>query len=462
MRLKSGTIEIPQEDIYQNDKLSRQKSVSNLAKLLRNVQSPLVFSVNGPWGAGKTTYMKMLNSTLSNTDAKSIYFSAWETDFAEDPLIAFIGEMNAALEKYILGDVEKSRAWGIAKAAGVHILKRSFPVGIKVATAGLLDLDKFYEDEASKLAEALTKDAIDNYSKSKEAIALFKSNIAKVLASGDGTPGKMFIFVDELDRCRPTYAIELLERVKHLLDVEGLVFILAMDKSQLAHSVKAVYGTEFDALGYLKRFIDVEFTLPRADPMAFVESLLSKLELDSYFAARTFSNDTKNDRENLLEMLKVVTQKMSLRDIEQLVSKVKLVSLTIDAHENFYIVFILFLIIAKDQHSEIYRNFAQDGSIGTDMTLLIVLIFSGEKLAWTRQYLEGMIIASKMHGSRDWAQSRVEAWKAIYHSDNQSPADKENAGRILEVVDQNLRMGTGVPAATFLERIDMLSEFVFE
>ncbi|MBA1231486.1 NTPase [Pseudomonas viridiflava] len=461
MRLKSGTIQIPPDNIYLNDQLSRQQSVNNLATLLRNVSSPLVFSVNGPWGGGKTTFMKMLHSTLGNCDAKSIYFSAWETDFAEDPLIAFIGEMNEALCKYIVGDDEKSRAWGIAKSAGVHILKRSIPVGIKVATVGLLDIDKVYEDEASKLTEALTKDAIDGYSKNKESIALFKTNVAKVLAIDDGTPGKMFIFVDELDRCRPTYAIELLERVKHLLDVEGLVFILAMDKAQLAHSVKAVYGAEFDALGYLKRFIDIEFTLPPADTMPFVKSLFLKLELDSYFANRILSQN-RNERKTLLETLEVVTKKMSLRDIEQLISKIKLVTLTIDSRQTFNIVFVLFLLVVKDQYFDVYREFSKSGSSGSELTILINLIFPGEELVWVRQYLEGIIIASKIQSSQAWVASKLADLNNVYKSSSASDADKENAGRILEVVQDSTRMGRGFDVTAILDRIDMISQFGFD
>lgn len=461
MRLKSGTIEIPLDNIYLHDELSRQKSVNNLATLLQNVSSPLVFSVNGSWGGGKTTFMKMLYSTLVNCDAKSVYFSAWETDFAEDPLIAFIGEMNEALCKYIIGDEEKSRAWGIAKTAGSHILKRSIPVGVKIATVGLLDLDKVYEDEASKLTEALTKEAIDGYSKNKDSIALFKESVAKVLATDGGAPGKMFIFVDELDRCRPTYAIELLERVKHLLDVEGLVFILAMDKTQLAHSVKAVYGAEFNAIGYLKRFIDIEFTLPQADTMPFVKGLLSKLELDSYFANRILSQN-RNDRNTLLETLNVVTQKMSLRDIEQLISKIKLVSLTIDPRQTFNIVFVLFLLVVKDQYFDVYQEFSKSVSTGAELTILINLIFPGEEHVWVRQYLEGIIIASKLQTSQAWVASKIEGFNNVYHSNSASAAEKENAGRILEVIQDNTRMGRGFDVAAILDRIDMLSQFGFD
>lgn len=109
MKLKNKALDIPSDNIFQNDKLSRSDSVKNITLLLRNVSSPLVFSVNGPWGAGKTTYLRMLHESLIVSESKSIYFSAWETDFAVDPLLAFLGEMNVGLSKFLTGNLKKAK-----------------------------------------------------------------------------------------------------------------------------------------------------------------------------------------------------------------------------------------------------------------------------------------------------------------------------------------------------------------
>lgn len=65
-------------------------------------------------------------------------------------------------------------------------------------------------------------------------------------------------FIDELDRCRPTFAIELLERIKHLFDIQNIVFVLSIDKEQLEASTAAAYGSAINAPEYLRRFIDLE------------------------------------------------------------------------------------------------------------------------------------------------------------------------------------------------------------
>jgi predicted KAP-like P-loop ATPase len=81
----------------------------------------------------------------------------------------------------------------------------------------------------------------------------------------------MFVFIDELDRCRPTYAIELLETVKHLFDIPDLIFVIATDTEQLQHSVKSVYGEGFDASRYLYRFFNRSFSLKKPDVLEFIK-----------------------------------------------------------------------------------------------------------------------------------------------------------------------------------------------
>ena len=89
--------------------------------------------------------------------------------------------------------------------------------------------------------------------------------------------------IDELDRCRPSYATELLEIAKHLFSVDRIVFVLAINRSELAHSVKALYGSKFDAKGYLGRFFDLDYLLPAPDRQQFVLQVMSDSGLGALF-----------------------------------------------------------------------------------------------------------------------------------------------------------------------------------
>ena len=84
------------------------------------------------------------------------------------------------------------------------------------------------------------------------------------------------VVIDELDRCRPLYAIELLEAAKHLFSVENIVFVLAINLRELGHSIKAVYGSDFDSHEYLERFIDIAIPLPNAERVQYIWNLMSE------------------------------------------------------------------------------------------------------------------------------------------------------------------------------------------
>lgn len=465
MKLKSKSLEIPSDDIFQNDKLQRKESVKNLTLLLNNISSPLVFSVNAPWGAGKTTYLRMLHSNLESEGKKTIYFSAWETDFASDPLLAFLGEINIGLKGFLGDSPKKNKAWEKAKKAGAHILRRGLPVGIKVATAGIIDADKLMEDESSKLAEALSKDVIDAYSKNKEAIVEFKSNVGKVLEKDGGGTEELYIFVDELDRCRPTYAIELLERVKHLLDIEGLIFVLALDKNQLSHSVRAVYGSEFDALGYLKRFIDVEFNLPPADVSSFIDHLYKHFEFDKYFAARNFG-DIAYDGRDLVSSLKIIasSQKMPLRSIEQFFAKVKLVLLSVSTKNFLYPELVVFLLFVKDGYPDIYAEFSrQNGDVERLVGIINkVMVSEGVDVTYLRQHIEASILAGSLNFENKWAEDYLNKITGLSQIVTTPELTRQHYGRVAELVGHYTRRGNRVPLDAIFNRIEMLNGFNFE
>jgi hypothetical protein len=94
----------------------------------------------------------------------------------------------------------------------------------------------------------VAEERIKKYQEEKGTIAAFKAELAAFVK--ERTPKKpMLFFIDELDRCRPLFAIEVLEHVKHLFNVSGVVFVLSVDKSQLGHSLCAVYGDGLDVDG---------------------------------------------------------------------------------------------------------------------------------------------------------------------------------------------------------------------
>ena len=121
--------------------------------------------------------------------------------------------------------------------------------------------------------------------------------------------------MDELDRCKPIYALNLMEKIKHLFSVKHIVFLLVMNKEQLEQSVRCLYGPNIDARTYLQKFINIECKLPRNvndrfgnDYTKYCKTLLELHELD-----------TGGDPRYLQEYMELLARglKFTLRDLQR-------------------------------------------------------------------------------------------------------------------------------------------------
>ena len=119
-----------------------------------------------------------------------------------------------------------------------------------------------------------------NQRATKDQLKEHLTEMSAAVAAETGQP--MVIIIDELDRCRPTFAVELLERVKHLFDVPNLVFVFGINRDELCSSLQSIYGN-INADVYLRRFFDMEFTLPEADSKKFSTHLVGRFKLAEFF-----------------------------------------------------------------------------------------------------------------------------------------------------------------------------------
>ena len=132
---------------------------------------------------------------------------------------------------------------------------------------------------AGEFAAAAAQALLDLHEEQAQAIDSLKEQVELILdkvITDDGIEHRkrrpMYVFIDELDRCRPTFAIELLEVIKHIFDIPKIIFVIATDTEQLQHSIKAVYGEGFDAEKYLMRFFNRSFSLPQPSQIEFLSN----------------------------------------------------------------------------------------------------------------------------------------------------------------------------------------------
>ncbi len=244
----------------------QERELEYTIKLNHLDNEAFIMAISGSWGSGKTKFMEMFFNLLHGEDYQAngnetavkfitdnkykkdevAYFDAWENDFYDDPIVPFakmvLDTICVDQEKY---KKAADTVWDTyqrmlqAKNDGLSIIKDREKLSDKI-------------DEVKKLL----RDSIKQMSQEK-----------------------IIIIVDELDRCKPTFAIKLLEIVKHLFNVKGIVFIFALDIKQLQHCVKTVYGNAFDAIGYLERFFDYYSLLPKGSDEKLFHKFAEEYEI---------------------------------------------------------------------------------------------------------------------------------------------------------------------------------------
>ena len=272
--------------------IQRQQFAQHLTSFL-NAQSDIgyVLNLNAEWGTGKTTFLQCWYNDLK-ADHPVIYFDAWKHDFTHDAMTALLDCFHAQLANTITENKELLENFF---NKGSHFIKKAIPsiiVGYLKHKTGTEDEswissinEAFGIDVAEKEAGDAIKEVLSSVLEQRnkvQGIDEFKKALSKIaeayidVKNGD-IQYPVYVFIDELDRCRPTYAIEVIESVKHFFNIPNFVFVIATDSKQLQHSIKAVYGTGFDSHLYLSRFFDQSVRLPKPELELFIKNKLKKL-----------------------------------------------------------------------------------------------------------------------------------------------------------------------------------------
>lgn len=284
----------PEKDIFGRSALG-----AGLTNLLGNLSDPTVLALDGQWGSGKTTFLKMWAGELRNLDFPVVYLDAFQHDYAEDAFTALASEIISLANSKRPESATKAFS-DKAIGAGKVLLRSSLKLGVKAATFGVLDaadLEKVATDvakETSDLADKYVGDLLTKQKQQKETILAFQDALTELPSllstapSSDGKSKPLIVIVDELDRCRPVFALEILERIKHFFSVPNVHFVLGAHLGQLNNSVKVAYGAGIDAQLYLQKFIHLTVYLTdegeRIDQWAatkFINYVVDKLDFGS-------------------------------------------------------------------------------------------------------------------------------------------------------------------------------------
>lgn len=353
------------DDLWADDLLGRKQDADFLIRFLearvaerrdQGKTASYVLNIDAPWGAGKTFFLTRLHQQLEKDGHVVAHINAWETDAYGEPFTSVLAGMEEALHPWIRKHKALQRMWQTVVAAGGqvmasvvkgatrqlakkligdaiddvaeihHSLSASEPIkdsGRSASADQASSSEKNTEnlvvaDAAESVAnftDALMQKQLYTFRQHNNSVKTFKERIARltpVLRSTRHERALMFVLVDELDRCRPSYAVSMLEEIKHLFNVDGVVFIVATDTMQLEKSICAIYGTGFDGGRYLLRFFNRRFMFAEPNIVEFTEALFVSTGIDK----AKLSSPPSNSHESFLSQT-VTAFGLQLRDAEQ-------------------------------------------------------------------------------------------------------------------------------------------------
>ena len=249
-------------DTFVKNSVGRNNSLFKFIEMLNYQDDSYSIAFDGRWGSGKTFFVKQcklvldcLNeenqysykdqildvigqdeiAKLTKINFKTVYFDAWKNDSDLDPIVSL--SKSIATTAFNI----KTKAKTVAFEAGKELVK----IAAKEIAKIDIDIDNI----------------LDIFHTEENVEAKFKKELASLIPKN----GRLIVFIDELDRCRPTYAVKLLERVQHFFDNKKITFVFSVNLYELKNTIKKLYGSSFDGDRYLDRFFYSIISLPDAN-----------------------------------------------------------------------------------------------------------------------------------------------------------------------------------------------------
>ena len=311
------------------DLLDRKAFIDQLIEVINMLavnKKSVCFALNGSWGIGKSFVLKMLEDQIVNIQTEEstfgkymlFHYDCWKYDYYDEPLIAIVAALLDAIDNqvHLLSDEKRTRIKSFLKVIGVKLADK---INVKIEDKIGVDVRQLwntYQDIDDEVAKKITDNhAFDRFFEFNKTL----SELRKLLESLANDQTLIFV-VDEMDRCLPEYTIKTLERLHHIFDgIPNVQVVLSIDKGQLEHTVKQIYGLDTDVKKYLEKFISFDISLP-------VGSLND--QADSFFKNYYLQFDNTDkvvNSDELIEFKSLILQGINTRSRIAIIDKCSLI-----------------------------------------------------------------------------------------------------------------------------------------
>ena len=387
-----------------------------LTQLICNLDHGSVAIFDGRWGVGKTTFVKRWLAYLKSKDIPSIYLDAFSVDYLENPFVALAGAFAKAAEDQERTTHPTYKAFvGAATKVGKTIGGTAAKIGVKFVTLGLIGSSEIeaLSDMKDAIADAVSEDAgdavkalIEEHAQKqselyvlKEKLRSFPALLADKPEGAEAPP--LVVMIDELDRCRPDFALGMIETIKHFFGAGRIHFFLVTNREHLTLSVAHRYGEFPTADEYLRKFYDFQVSYEQDYSERGGIQIRRRVE---QLANSLLQNVTAQEKADVIEYVRAaaMAHRLTLRDLEGVFLNITLAYAAVRSKQFRPAILITFLALLKTIDPSLYAK-AKSGTLQYDQ------------------------LASRMFAQDNWGQFNIERLRELFrfHLDPNIDEDAE-------------------------------------
>ncbi|MHC4518329.1 MAG: SUMF1/EgtB/PvdO family nonheme iron enzyme [Planctomycetota bacterium] len=388
--------DVPVHESQRADLLKFSAYAKVLARATIETRDSITIGVFGEWGTGKTSLMRLIEKEVdSETKAVAVWFNAWQYEREEHLIVPLTATINKQLD-------EKASKWKGKFAEGAKSIRdalRAIAYGFSIK--GKVGIPLISEAEVN----LSPKDMIERYQDLTKDSVLARSlyfdafeTLQQCAAGGDNAP-RIVVFVDDLDRCFPPKAVELLEGIKLVLNQPGFSFVLGVYERIIQDFIQSKYARDYNIdpayfEDYLDKIVQVKVPVPAREPDDMVDYITALID-----EGRVFPQESTAD----LVPLIAEACKRNPRSIIRLLNRVMVTVRIGDLEEKQYDPLALLLHIATDEPR--YRRFRD----ALDVTVILL----GEDAEPQRTITIGQLLAERLQQADVMHRELIAALNAI-------------------------------------------------
>lgn len=398
---------------FEGDVLDRRRLAEQLTEYLDRLRDGAVIALDAPWGEGKTWFARHWAAELVANGFRVGCLDAFESDYVEDPFLLLAAEIRR------LSAEDQSRAARLGSKAA-QVGKALLPMATKLTinlvgkAMGTTDLGDAWDAQIDKVgeqgadaAQAWVKRRIEQHDKERDSMRAFHQELEDFAKGDDDKP--VVIIIDELDRCRPAFAVKLLERIKHFFDAPNLVFVLVMNRDQLEKAIRGVYGAQTNAAVYLGKFLHLSLRLPKVRSLA-IDETHNQLQRFVRKTLERFRYEDHHEQLLLPMTVSAVALDLSLREIERACAIYFL-------GQRPWHGLMAFLAAFKVKHPDLFEGLRIGDGLKREASCKLVMSVRGlaiydRQSDWATSYLKAVAVLLRLPGidapgDTDWLRGQL-------------------------------------------------------